>query len=210
MRLTEGGGNLAVITLPERGGSRSGDGARPATLEQGHASIPAHGKEPEPVAFWLAMRRTERLLEGLGMARNRHRELVIQNCMTRALSRWRQQPDEDLSAVALDEIEDAVGRWFAFVLGEQDLEGHSPLLVGRAALAACQAAQRWPDVLLTYDHLPPDFVEAMRVAGVPPTPPELPGNMLEQQVEYWSLRDCLLRGLGRWTRGLFGSAAPAA
>jgi hypothetical protein len=201
---------MAVITLPERGALRSDDGIRPATFEPGQAPMPGQGKEPEPVAFWLAMRRIERLLEGLGMARTRHRELVIQNCMTRALSRWRQQPDHDLSALALEEIEDAVGRWFAFVLGEEELDGHPPLLVGQAGLAACQAAQRWPDVLLTYDHLPPDFVEAMRAAGAPPTPPELPGNMLEQQLEYWSVRDFLLRGLGRWTRGLFGSAAPAA
>jgi hypothetical protein len=161
------------------------------------------------VALWLAARRVERLLDGLGMARSRHRELVIQNCMARALSRWREDPDRDLSAVALEEIEDALERWFAFVLGEERFGGHSPLLVGQAALAACRATRPWPDLILSYDHLPPAFVEAMRATSAPPTPAELPGNMLEQHLEYWSFREFLVRLLGRWARGLFGSAAPA-
>ena len=143
------------------------------------------------------------------MARNRHRELVIQNCMARALGRWRQEPGADLSALALEQIEDALGRWFSFVLGDEFLGEQSPLLVGQAALDACQAARHWPEVLLTYDHLPADFVEAMRAARVPPTPVELPGNMLDQHLEFWSLREFLTRLLGRWTRGLPGSAAPA-
>jgi hypothetical protein len=33
--------------------------------------------------------------------------------------------------------------------------------------------------------------------------------MLEQHLEYWSFREFLVRLLGRWARGLLGSAAPA-
>jgi hypothetical protein len=45
---------------------------------------------------------------------------------------------------------------------------------------------------------------------VTPAPAELPGNMLEQSLESWSLRESLTRLLGRLSRGLPGSAAPAA
>jgi hypothetical protein len=183
-------------------------------------AVVSGGPEPEAIEQWLVMRRIERLLEGLGMARGRRRELVIQNCMTRAVGRWREAPGADLSALALEQIEDALGRWFSFVLGAasldefvlgaESLDEQPPLLVGQAALEACQSARRWPNVLLTYDHLPPAFVEAMRAAMVRPTPAELPGSMLEQPLEFWSLRELVMRVLGRWSRGLPGPAAPAA
>ncbi len=210
--MTERGGGLAVVALPERDDSASGEPSRTASVRWtgpgGTAAL--GGAEPEPIEQWLVMRRIERLLEGLGMARGRRRELVIQNCMTRAVGRWREEPGADLSALALEQIEDALGRWFSFVLEAESLGERPPLLVGQAALEACQSAQRWPDVLLTYDHLPAEFVEAMRAATIEPLPAELPGSMLAQPLEYWSLRELLMRALGRWSRGLAGPAAPAA
>jgi hypothetical protein len=144
------------------------------------------------------------------MVRGRRRELIVQNCLARAMGHWREMPDSDLSALALEQIEDALGRWFAFVLGDESLADQSPLLLGRGALEACAAARRWPDVLLTYDHLPPAFVEAMRAARLVPTPAELPGSMLPQPLEFWSLRELLMRVLARWSGGVPGPAAPAA
>ncbi len=143
------------------------------------------------------------------MIRGRRRDLVNQNCLARAIGRWREVPQADLSALALEQIEDALGRWFAFVLGDDDLEEQSPLLVGWAAMEACGAARRWPNVLLTYDHLSPEFVEAMRAARMMPTPPELPGSMLAQPLEFWSPRERLMRLVARGS-GLPGPAAPVA
>ncbi len=209
--MTERGGSLAVVALPEREDSPLGEASRATPVRwAASAAVVVDGVAPEPIEQWLVVRRIERLLEGLGMARGRRRELVIQNCMTRAVGRWREQPGTDLGALALEQIEDAFGRWFSFVLGDESLGEQPPMLVGRAALEACEAARRWPDVLLTYDHLPPAFVEAMRAATVLPTPAELPGNMLEQPLESWSLRELLMRMLGRWSGGLPGPAAPAA
>lgn len=209
--MTEGGGSLAVVALPEREDSAPGEASQGALVRwtASEAAV-SGGPEPEPIEQWLVMRRIERLLEGLGMARGRRRELVIQNCMTRAVGRWREEAGADLSALALEQIEDALGRWFSFVLGVENLGEQPPLLAGQAALEACQSARRWPDVLLTYDHLAPAFVEAMRAAMVTPTPAELPGSMFEQSLEYWSLKELLMRILARWSRGLPGPATPAA
>jgi hypothetical protein len=206
--LTDGGVTLAVIALPEREDSPPGEQNRGANVEWTVAA--PDGAEPEPVDYWLALRRVERWLKALGMPRSLRRELVVQNCMARALGRWRQEPDTDLSRLALAEIEDALERWFTFVLGEENVGEQSPLLVGQAALDACEAASHWPNALLTYDHLPATFVEAMRAAQATATPAELPGNMLEQQLEFWSPREFLTRLFGRWARGFPGSAAPAA
>jgi hypothetical protein len=208
--LTEAGGSLAVVTLPEQEDSTAGAASRAASVRwAGPATIPG-GSGPEPIEQWLAACRVERFLEGFGMARGRRRELIVQNCLARAVGRWREVPDADLSALALEQIEDALGRWFAFVLGEESLGDQSPLLLGRGALEACAAARRWPDALLTYDHLPPAFVDAMRAAKLAPTPAEMPGSMLAQPLEFWSPRELLMRVLARWSGALPGPAAPAA
>lgn len=203
----DGGGSLAVMALPDREESPQGERTGGAVAFWS-AAITDGGAEPEPIVQLLAQRRIERMLERLGMSRGRRRELVIQNCMTRAVAAWRDHPRTDLSALALEQVEDALGQWFAFVIGAESLGEQSPLLIGRAAFESCQATRRWPGVLLTYDQLPPAFVEAMRAAQVQPTPAELPGNMLEQSLESWSPRELLTRALGRWNRGWAGPAAP--
>ena len=209
--MTEGGGSLAVVALSEREDSPPGEPSRALATTRWAASadVPAGGPEPEPIEQWLAARRVGRVLERFGMMRDRRRELIIQNCMTRAIGRWREGCGTDLSALALQEVEDALGRWFSFVLEADGASEQPPLLVGQAAFEICQAPTRWPGVLLSYDHLPPAFVEAMRTAKVVPTPAELPGNMLDQQLESWSLKELLARILGRWSRDLAGPAAPA-
>ena len=144
------------------------------------------------------------------MARGRRRELVIQNCVAQAMTRRRQQPLSDLGALALEEAEEALSRWFIAVLGAELIGEHPPLLVGRAAVAICEAAGAWPGVLATCDRLPPPAVEAMRRAGFMPTPAEEPGSMVEQELDSWSARELLilLRDLiGRVGRGVGGRTA---
>jgi hypothetical protein len=202
---------LAVVALSEREDAPPGETSRASATTRWAASADdlSGGPEPEPIMQWLAVRRVERLLESFGMTRDRRRELIIQNCMTRAIGRWREARGTDLSALALEEVEDALGRWFSFVLEAEALGDQPPLLVGQAAFEICQAPTRWPGVLLSYDHLPPAFVEEMRAAKVVPTPAEVPGAMLEQCLDSWSLKELVLRMLGRWSRGLAGPAAPA-
>ena len=137
------------------------------------------------------------------MARGRRRELVIQNCVARAIARWREQPGRDLGALALQQAEDALGRWFTAVLGPELIGEHPPLLVGRAAFEICGAAGSWPGVLATCDRLPPAAVEAMQRAGFMPTPAEVPGSMVAQPLEWWSAKELLT-----CLRGLAGAAWP--
>jgi hypothetical protein len=158
----------------------------------------------------VAERRVERFLEGFGMARGRRRELVIQNCVAHAMTRWRQEPLSDPGALALEEAEEALSRWFTAVLGPELIGEHPPLLVGRAAVAICEEAGAWPGVLSTCDRLPPAALEAMRRAGFVPTPAEEPGSMIEQQLDPWSAKELLtlLCGLlARLGRGAGGRTA---
>jgi hypothetical protein len=139
----------------------------------------------------VAERRVERFLSGFGMARGRRRELVIQSCVARAAARWRETPARELGALALEEAEEALSRWFTAVLGPEIIGAHPPLLVGRVAFEICEAAGSWPGVLATCDRLPPPAHEALRRAGFAPTPAEEPGSMVEQPLDYWSAKELL-------------------
>ena len=206
--MTKQGGGLAIAELPER------------------RTVPAERMDPEParragagrnvgeasgrLERVVAERRVERFLQGFGMARGRRRELVVQNCIAQAMTRRRQQPRSDLGALALEEAEEALSRWFIAVLGPELIGEHRPLLVGRAVVAICEAAGAWPGVLSTCDRLPPRAVEALTRTGFMPTPVEEPGSMIEQELDWWSAKELLilLRDLiARVGRGLGGSTA---
>ena len=158
------------------------------------------GNEPDRLLRLAAERRVERFLDGFGMARGRRRDLVIQNCVAQAIARWREQRNSDLGALALEEAENALSRWFTAVLGPELLGEHPPLLVGRAVFEICGAAGSWPGVLATCDRLPPAAVEAIRRAGLVPTPAEEPGSMVAQPLEWWSAKELLSGLCGLLTR----------
>jgi hypothetical protein len=167
--------------------------------------------DPEPAVRAAAEHRVGRFLDELAVAVTPHRDMVIRNCMARALEFWRAEPEADLGRLAVDQAEEALAAWFVFILGAEGVGRHPALLIGRLAYHLCGGATRWPDVLLDYDRVPPDFVAAMRAAVVMPTPEEEPGAMIEQPLQPWSLADLVagLRGLVRWSRGLTGRPAPA-
>ena len=152
----------------------------------------------------------ERFLADFGVPRGRRRELVVQSCLARAIEQWREHPGRDLGALAFAQAEETLGQWFRAVLGAETTGEDSPLLVGRAAVEICVAAGSWPGTLSTCDRLPPAASDALRRAGVAPTPSEMQGAMSAQVLEPWSVKDLatsLCTGARRWARGISGGTA---
>lgn len=152
----------------------------------------------------------ERFLADFGVPRGRRRELVVQSCLARAIEQWREHPARDLGGLAFAQAEDTLAQWFQAVLGVDTIGEGPPLLVGRAAVEICEAARSWPGTLSTCDRLPPNAIEALRRAGVSPTPAEMQGAMSPQVLEPWSLKDLAtsLRAVAlRLARGADGTAA---
>lgn len=152
----------------------------------------------------------ERLLADFGVPRGRRRELVVQGCVARAIGQWREHPGSDLAALGFAQAEETLGQWFRAVLGAETFGEDAPLLIGRAAVEICEAAGSWPGTLSTCDRLPAAANEALRRAGVAPTPAEMPGAMAAQPLEPWSLNDLLMsmRSIAvRWGRGISGDPA---
>ena len=110
---------------------------------------------------------------------------LAEGLTARAAQRRRLRPDRDLAELALEEAGHEVTAWALFVLGRERVDAECAALVARAAYRACGGAVRWPGVLLRYDP-PVGFVDEMRSAAPPPTPPERRGRMVTQPLETWS------------------------
>ena len=134
-----------------------------------------------------------------GLRPGGHLERLVGRALARARAKSRYRPASSLAAIALAEAEGDVAAWAVFVLGEERIGAHPPVMLARAAYQACGGPEAWPDVLLVYE-LPEAFVEAMRRATPTPTPPEQQGAMTEQPLETWSLSGAMnARGFG-WLR----------
>jgi hypothetical protein len=195
--LTDRGGSLAVAPRAE-------PTAQVASNREGVREWPAGkaGRQPERLLRVAAERRVERLLADFGVPRGRRRELVVQGCVARAVEPWREHPGGDLCALAFAQAEETLAQWFRAVLGADAIGEESPLLVGRAAVAICERAGAWPGTLSTCDRLPPAASEALQRAGVTPTPSELSGAMIAQDLEPWSVTDLLTRLQAATLRGV--------
>ena len=208
--MTDGGVGLAVASRSEDAlPARYARETEQARSRSGEAADKP-GRQPDTLLRVAAERRVDRLLADFGVARGRRRELVVQSCVARAVEQWREHPHRDLAGLAFGQAEETLGQWFRAVLGAETIGEEAPLLVGRAAVEICEAAGSWPGTLSTCDRLPPAATEALRLAGVTPTPSELPGAMSAQLLEPWSVKDLLtgLRSMAlRWARGIGGGTA---
>lgn len=124
-------------------------------------------------------------LATFGLSSGARLDGLVASTVTRAARRQRLRGDRALSTVALEEAEADLTAWSFYILGEERIGDHPPILLARAAYQACGGPERWPDAILNYD-LPAEFVREMREAMPDPTPPERPGRMVEQPLETWA------------------------
>lgn len=186
--MTDRGGSLAFAPRPELAAQVLG--GRETEANRGTAQ--GTGRQPDRLLRVAAERRVERLLTDFGVPRGRRRELVVQNCVARAIEQWREHPGADLCGLAFAQAEETLAQWFRAVLGADTIGEEPPLLVGRAAVEICEAAGSWPGTLSTCDRLPPAASDALRGIGMTPTPAQMPGAMLAQALEPWSLTDLVI------------------
>ena len=113
-------------------------------------------------------------LATFGIWEGRHAEWLTTRLLARACAKCRVRPERNLADVALEEADADFSAWALFVLGDDVVGAHSPVLLARAAYHACGGPACWPDVLLVYE-LPQPFVAAMReripmrrAPGLPP------------------------------------------
>lgn len=146
----------------------------------------------ETLSLRAARARVCRLLESFGLLAGQQQDALCEQLVGTAHDLWRQHPGLDLVTLAEAEAVHRLGSWFAAVLALPPCPDQAALLVGRAAFLACRGQERWADLLLVdVDHLPAEFVTALREAAPQVTPPEAPETMVDQPYRRWSMRDLL-------------------
>lgn len=139
-----------------------------------------------------------------------HQSRLIQAILERAARRHAQNPALSPTALAAEETDALMQRWFAAVLGPGAESGDRVATEGRLAMLLCDGPQRWPYAFLDERGVPPDFIAAMRagvieagpdmaVSSMVPRPidlgriPEAAGETIER-IERWPM----LRTLVLW------------
>lgn len=133
-------------------------------------------------------------LAGFGLGPGSRRDQLVDQLAKLTWTRWAERPEADPATLAIEIAEAELDAWLTHVLGPNVLGEQSPLLAGRAACWSC--LPRWPELLLAYDDLPSDFVEAMRAALPVATPPPMPAAMVDQPYDAWSPFDLAAAWLG--------------
>lgn len=137
-----------------------------------------------------------------------HQSRLIQAILERAARRHEADPSLNPTALAAQETDALMQRWFAAVLDAPEHARARVAADGRLALLLCDGPQKWPYAFLDERTVPPDFVAAMRngvidagpdmaISSMVPRPidlgriPEAAGETIER-IEKWPILRTLL------------------
>jgi hypothetical protein len=101
-----------------------------------------------------------------------HQSRLIQQVLEQAARRHEANPAQSPTALAAEEIEVQMDRWFAEMLNERDQPHERIAVDGRLALLLCDGPQKWPYAFLDGARVPAEFERAMR-AGVIQAGPDM-------------------------------------
>jgi len=177
----------------------------PVEFELSAAFRPATGTMDQWNAAYV---RVEDYLRAHRIHNRLHQSRLIQQVLERAARRHAVDPALNPTALAAEEIETQMGRWFAEMLDERDQPAERVAVDGRVALLLCDGPQKWPYAFLDEQQTPADFLRAMRagviqagpdmtVSSMVPRPidlgpiPEAAGETIEQ-IERWPILGTLL------------------
>jgi hypothetical protein len=111
-----------------------------------------------------------------------HQSRLIQTILERAARRHAADPKLAPTALAAEETDAAMQRWFASVLRADQL-GERVATQGRLALLLCDAPQRWPYAFLDESSTPEDFASAMQAGAIQAGPDMSVSSMVPRAID---------------------------
>lgn len=112
-----------------------------------------------------------------------HSSRLILMILERAARRHAENPKLDPTALAAEEIEAEMDRWFAVVLDERDQPHERIAIEGRVALLLCDGPQKWPYAFLDEKKIPEDFAQAMRAGALAAGPNMAVSSMVPRPID---------------------------
>jgi hypothetical protein len=158
-------------------------------------------KTGTPEAWNQAYVRVEDYLRAHRVHNRLHQIRLIQQILERAAERHAADPSLDPTILAAEETEALMDAWFAAVLGTQGHPHERIAVDGRVALLLCDGPQRWPQAFLDEEHLPEDFVQAMRDGSMRAGPDLAVSSMVPRPIDLGPITEAAgetLERLGRW------------
>lgn len=127
-----------------------------------------------------------------------HSSRLILRILERAARRHREDPSLDPTALAAEETEAMMDRWFAKVLDERDLPHERIAVDGRVALLLCDGPQKWPYAFLEEENIPGDFVAAMRAGALTAGPDMAVSSMVPRPIDLGPIPEAAGETLARF------------
>ena len=129
-----------------------------------------------------------------------HQSRLIQRILERAARRHEEHPALDPTILAAEETEKIMDEWFAEILGSKGLPHDRLAVDGRVALLLCDGPERWPYAFLNSDHVPDDFVKAMRSSNLVAGPDLAVSSMVPRPIDLGLITEAAGETLERFER----------
>lgn len=113
-----------------------------------------------------------------------HQSRLIQMILERAARRHEQDPSLNPTALAAQETDQLMQRWFARLLGADPEQSDERVAAeGRLALVLCDGPQKWPYAFLDERAPPPEFAAAMRAGAIEAGPDMAVSSMVPRPID---------------------------
>ncbi len=112
-----------------------------------------------------------------------HQSRLIQRVLVAAARLHEKRPSVDPATLAVEETDRLMDVWFGAVLGEKDLPHERIATEGRVALLLADGLQRWPYVFLERDHLPAEFLQAVKQGSIKAGPDLQISSMVPREID---------------------------
>ena len=129
-----------------------------------------------------------------------HASRLILRILARAAQRHAADPSLDPTALAAEEAEQMMDRWFADVLDERDLPHERIAVDGRVALLLSDGPQKWPYAFLDESNVPEDFKAAMRASALTAGPDLTVSSMVPRPIDLGPIPEAVGETLERFER----------
>jgi hypothetical protein len=129
-----------------------------------------------------------------------HQSRLIQKILERAARRHEEHPALDPTTIAAEETEALMESWFAEVLDEKGQPGDRLAVDGRVSLLLCDGPEHWPYAFLDEEHIPADFIQAMRTSHLNAGPDLAVSSMVPRPIDLGRITEAAGETLERFER----------
>lgn len=171
------------VPLPNTG-AKNPSGARLPESEASFETLGSFRPKTGSMEAWnSAYVRVEDYLRAHRIHNRLHQSRIIQSVLERAARRHELNPALNPTALAAEEIDATMQRWFAAMLAGSEGPAERIATQGRLALHLCDGTQKWPYAFLDERTVVPEFRSAMRAGAIEAGPDMSVSSMVPRPID---------------------------